>query len=63
MGWKGLAFGELRVSPPQTAVRGLHGAEQLSLQAIGGLLVELLVRLGQSRHGERELIGGHGHVV
>ena len=45
------------------AVRRLRGAEQLLLERVGGLLVELLVRLAETGQRERELIGRIGDVL
>ena len=54
---------ELGVGAPRAAVGGLHRAEQLLLQHVGGLLVELLVGLAEGGQRLGDLLDRDGEVA
>jgi hypothetical protein len=51
------AVGEFRIRPPGSAIRHLNRSEELLFEAIGGMFIQLLVCLAQSRQRESECVG------
>jgi hypothetical protein len=51
-----MALGELGVGAFRSAVRELNGPEELLFESLGGVVVELLVRLGKRRERSPQLV-------